>query len=437
MPRRRPPGRSRRNPGDSGDDLWGLPPPGDPDREAAIQQRLGGQVGPPVTVDSLMSMIYPAGGGASSRFPPSSVGEGLGIIINPKTFEPCLPFKVSSLKKSFGFYAGTDLSKRMGQGYFYDATGDKYDTSNSGFPRVHTPDGVRVERQGYGTVLYTTMCLAATLNEMRELRIPDIVSAQGISSNEHRSRAADSWWRKAREMQLVYSVDYETSGGATQPESNDFRDSLGNRPSRFSRPGARALWDAAAEYAADANGESVDDLADMDIDISSTFTREVESENENSGSADIYSFAADEVENVVGAETFVPFYTVGDFMSADAENIGDFWFDEKLFSTLLLTGCDPRVVRYVRDLTKMFGKPNLFEEIALVTLLNKRAIVIADETDGNVERYADLRPNPSLPASAAARKAFHSSLSKAERKLLSKRQDTIEELGLDQLVIDD
>lgn len=367
-------------------------------------------------------------------------GDGLGVIINPKTFEPCLPFKVKDKHKTFAFYTPDtkntgDVFRVMGRGYFDDANGDAYDTSSSGYPRVHTPDGVRVLRKGYGTVLYTTLCLAATLEEMGELTIKDIEpSARGISSNSERSNSAKAWWKQARELGLTFQTSYSRTSDepGTTEVSNDYRDSLGSRPGLYSA--GRDLWDAARSYVAGMNGEDEGDLADMDIDISSTFVKEIENDEEEEDIADIYPF--DSEGGAKGASIFVPFYGVSTFMNVEDGHIGDFYFDEKIFSTILLTGCDPHVVRFIRDLTKLIGKPTLFEEIVTVTLLNKRAIDIAEETDGT-ERYADLRPNPSQPASKAAKEAFHGSLSKEERKLLVKRSETIQELGLDKLIIDD
>lgn len=368
----------------------------------------------------------------------AALGPGLGIVVNPKNYDPCFPFAVAGKKRSVAFHAGSDMVVRspfatyptvtrpMGMGYFDDGDhGSRYDTSESGYPRVHTPDGVRVQKRGHGTVLYTSLCLGAKLTTEGELSLDINPEAPGISSNEHRSNAAEQWWRHARERGLSYrryitGSEPETVTNRYEPTANVNR-----------RSQANSLWDEAADYIADREGHSTNDLISMSIDIEATFEVEEEEETETEQKVDIYPF--DPEDGCPGAKTLCAFYGVSDGGILTLPE-GDFWFDADVFSTILLEGCAPEVIAYIQQVARHIGRRDLFEEIALVTILNKRAIDIAEAEQ---EPYADLRPNPSLKASEAAKRAFHSTLSRKERVLLEKRSETIANLGMNAFAIDD
>lgn len=102
-----------------------------------------------------------------------------------------------------------------GEGYFEQGSDDEHGQSAqiTGFPRVHTPSGVRSKGEGNGTCLYTALCLAAAMDDDGDLSFCDLeVSGQGISSNSHRSRSAGEWWEAAKErFGLAHEVTKELS----------------------------------------------------------------------------------------------------------------------------------------------------------------------------------------------------------------------------------
>jgi hypothetical protein len=375
---------------------------------------------------------------------PEPGGQGMGIVLNPKTLEPCFPFKAGGNKKrTVGFYAGKDMVLPMGAGYFDEASGDSYDTSASGYPRAHTPDGVRVMKAGYGTVLYTSLCLGATMRDRRLIALEMDPHAEGISSNQHRSRAADLWWAHALERDL--SRQEEIEGEAQMVEqSEDFDFDIGNS----SGGGRSEVWDAAKSFVSDRVQGSI---SDMDINITGTSEWEEEGDNENGGTVDIYDFEQ--------ARQFIPYFSAGPHYYPPATNAfedlvapgtsrGTPWlqspplpeplwlvidedqdmeFDEALLSTMLLTGCGRAVRTFIQQVTQRCGMPTLYEKLLLVSALDGRAGAVIDDVD---KPSGDLRPNPHRKASQRAKGVFMSTLSKPERYLLEKRQEIIEETGL-------
>lgn len=141
-----------------------------------------------------------------------------GLIVNPRDGRPY----VARLLDGDDTYiydlnaaSGLDMHA-VGHGYF--DIGDPDDDVGlpafaTGFPRVHTPDGVFGRHgEGRGTVLYTALAMAAALDHDGELRlVRPRQHAPGICSGDaHRSAAADRWWRNAvRRFGLADEVETE------------------------------------------------------------------------------------------------------------------------------------------------------------------------------------------------------------------------------------
>ena len=137
-----------------------------------------------------------------------------GILINPKTGRPVL------LKQRFGYLvrlAELDGSW-AGDGYFEterdkiasDGGNYSFSTMATGYPRVHTPSGVQVRGGGYGTVLYSGLCLASHLDwaGVCSFRLEREGIYDGISSMpRHRSPSAEAWWSSAKvDFNLAYEI---------------------------------------------------------------------------------------------------------------------------------------------------------------------------------------------------------------------------------------
>ena len=83
-------------------------------------------------------------------------------------------------------------------------------------PRAHTPSGVKVEGGGFGTVLYSALCLASHIDWIGEAVAPDLAENgiyDGISSMPRvsppykRSEEAEAWWSAAKmRFNLAYEV---------------------------------------------------------------------------------------------------------------------------------------------------------------------------------------------------------------------------------------
>jgi hypothetical protein len=136
----------------------------------------------------------------------------LGIVVNPK-------LKVPVLVLAEG--ADITITAMDAEGY-EDLGSGYYGMSDSiaqmlGLPRSHTPHGVTVEGQGYGTCLYTALCLGAHQNFEAHEGHPNRYRIQsygpdgdGIcSTTDDRSSEADEWWRRARRLGLAREVEEE------------------------------------------------------------------------------------------------------------------------------------------------------------------------------------------------------------------------------------
>lgn len=132
----------------------------------------------------------------------------IGVVINPKLMRPAI---VTWDGDEVYIYRTDGKIKWEGSGS-YDTGDSPYDKPQrmTSYPRVHTPSGVRSKGQGYGTALYTGLCLGAYLDEngIHKLDIP--YGGEGISSEEEtRSSSATAWWTKAKEKGLASEVEAE------------------------------------------------------------------------------------------------------------------------------------------------------------------------------------------------------------------------------------
>lgn len=144
----------------------------------------------------------------------------LGLSISPKSGELCVVvYNMRDGKVLLKSLTGESL----GSGSF-DEGDPQWGVSAdiTGFPRVHTAGGVSYKESGYGTALYTGLCMGATLSFLRRFRLSLPVQNAGISSMENvyddngnrvatqRSAEATNWWNTAEEeFGLVRSKDGE------------------------------------------------------------------------------------------------------------------------------------------------------------------------------------------------------------------------------------
>src|SRR3972149_1359631 len=125
----------------------------------------------------------------------------LGLVVNPKT-------RQLALAVTDGEYVGIrDLREEnplwsLGRGY-YETRSDE-DSKHTGLPRSHTPQGVAIKGMGWGTCLYTALCLGAYQVEKDLVKIQMETTGEGICSQESdRSREADHWWDRAVSLDLA------------------------------------------------------------------------------------------------------------------------------------------------------------------------------------------------------------------------------------------
>ncbi len=125
----------------------------------------------------------------------------LGLIINPKTKEPVLAttdgeyVSIRSLRQE-------SLLRKLGTGYHSTSREPSADATD--YPRVHTPEGVKVRGMGYGTALYSALCDGAHLRYREHVEISMKKKGDGISSDtSDRSTEADHWWSAALKQGLT------------------------------------------------------------------------------------------------------------------------------------------------------------------------------------------------------------------------------------------
>jgi hypothetical protein len=340
----------------------------------------------------------------------------LGCVLNPKTNLPCPVYKEK--QRTVDVYDPA-LDDKEGSGYFdHGDHGTRYTASEeSGFPRVHTPDGVKTRRAGYGTVLYTGLCLAAKLEDAGHLKIDTQVTGAGISSNDNRNDDAEAWWSAAKKkFDLAYSVEGEVEEYEGTIDSAGITSRLLETLERLLQP-----------------------KGDLDIDeviVKGTLKTGVE--------ADVYPY--DRTQGCLGAATMVPFWFVSELYSgrdhlwdytddfaslvADADHIEVF---DDVFGCMVLTGdVSPDLVAFIQKVAVAAGKKKLFEEVMLVSLLGKKLEDVGETAWSSGTLYEGLRPfrmNPEDPVVQAVLE----SATKKERIAVERRAERMRALGLDKL----
>lgn len=125
----------------------------------------------------------------------------LGLVVNPKLAVPLLVLGDEDALISIQ-RMNAEAWPTVGQGYYGEEDDEASRVTN--MPRSHTPDGVRIRKQGYGTALYTALCLGAHQNSEGRYRLGYVPDGDGICSQEGtRSAEAEEWWHGARRLGLA------------------------------------------------------------------------------------------------------------------------------------------------------------------------------------------------------------------------------------------
>lgn len=149
------------------------------------------------------------------------------IVVNPKTGVPffCVSDMHDDVERPSHDYEIRDFNgANQGTGYFETNRSSDYYVSakKTGYPRIHTPQGVRQEGVGNGTCLYVAGACAVEVLEKREYEdLPQIGwnlvtgvnyddRKSGISSTQDRSVKASKWWRKAVKVGLAEEVEIQS-----------------------------------------------------------------------------------------------------------------------------------------------------------------------------------------------------------------------------------
>jgi len=128
----------------------------------------------------------------------------IGMVVNPKLNTPVV---VSWDGHEIYIYRGDRKPIPYEGAGYYETGGDSQYTAPTevtGYPRAHTPDGVKSKGKGFGTCLYTGLCLGAHQADEGEIRINSPVDGDGISSgSDSRSSSASRWWDMAKKLGLA------------------------------------------------------------------------------------------------------------------------------------------------------------------------------------------------------------------------------------------
>lgn len=127
----------------------------------------------------------------------------LALVVNPKLAKPAL---VTWEGREINIYrADAETDEELEIPYEGDYSSEHAEPAEAtGFPRVHTPDGVQTRGAGYGTCLYAGLAVGAYAETKGLIRIGATTEGPGISSStDSRSREADAWWERAKEHGLA------------------------------------------------------------------------------------------------------------------------------------------------------------------------------------------------------------------------------------------
>lgn len=124
-----------------------------------------------------------------------------GILVNPRLMLPVLAV-TDGEGVSIRSLLAEDTLRKIGSGYHSDRR--EQCSTFTDLPRVHTPRGVNPEGAGYGTALYSALCLGAHLTYEEEVAIKMKVRGDGVCSDTRdRSNDADAWWSAANKRGLT------------------------------------------------------------------------------------------------------------------------------------------------------------------------------------------------------------------------------------------
>lgn len=133
----------------------------------------------------------------------------IGIVANPKTCEPALVVTdgtdvgIRSLRRDL-------LLEQIGRGYYEESSNEP--SRATGLPRSHTPSGVTIKGQGWGTSLYTALVVGSEAADEDLVQIEMWKTGGGICSwTDDRSAEADRWWAQAVRLRLAEQVTEEES----------------------------------------------------------------------------------------------------------------------------------------------------------------------------------------------------------------------------------
>lgn len=187
----------------------------------------------------------------------------LGVIVQPKLKRPVFVFELEAGDNTVGIFdfVGGDLVQ-VGSGYLEGSGRGDYAWAAevTGYPRSHTPSGVREKGKGYGTCLYTGLVLLASAEADGSIEIDVEGSGHGISSeSESRTWEASNWWSAARRLGLVVQETHEKEGGEEEEEEESGVDLLRHTTSRQDDQILEAIREI-VEYVDDGYVTSIDSL---------------------------------------------------------------------------------------------------------------------------------------------------------------------------------
>lgn len=210
----------------------------------------------------------------------------LGAVVQPKTWEPIWVQRKPHTYRTVNILTRGDYGVYViaGEGYLDQGDDPEYNgpVLVTGYPRCHTPAGVKMKGGGYGTCLYTGLVLLASAIDDKEIW-PDKMrgSGEGISSaDDSRSSEASRWWRSALERGLTEQEEGEVEEVMEKEELED-EDLTDYMSSRSIRAITESIRDAVSDYG--------DGWWPSNVTIRGDLEREVPSSEGGELTADFYT----------------------------------------------------------------------------------------------------------------------------------------------------
>lgn len=198
----------------------------------------------------------------------SSYGEiFIGVNVNPKTKEPVFVVREEHHDRTviiLGLVA-SDINEYVyapiGTGYLNSSDDTQYSapTQVTGYPRSHTPGGLKPEYRGrgYGTCLYTGLVQLATAGYEKFVKLNrlDGKGAGICSAVDDRSDEAEEWWQSAVRRGMAHkdygtaTVDGDDRDSETETnEDEDLFDYMSSRSARDVRTAIHEAVDGHSEW---------------------------------------------------------------------------------------------------------------------------------------------------------------------------------------------